>query len=662
MLKKHQVQKMLLAWTLLVLGSLGARSFAEDVNGVGIVSHVKVLSDKVEDVSSPEAWKRSHITAGMSAQEKVLAIWCTVVKYRHQIDPPDEFLQDNVHDVFKTIHVYGYGQCCCASSHVETLARYLGMEARGWGINVHSVPEVQYDNSWHTVDGSLMNYFLNPDGKIASVADIKKAVQEWHAQHPGYRGNDGKLRQFAANGGWKKGPALLAATGEQFWDANGINMAGWHGWPSTMQEYDCKEFLFDYGGSMGYELNVQLREGERLTRNWFNRGLHVNQLEGAGDHSLAKDVAPLGMCRKLGDVAPGRIGNGTLEYDVPLASGAFRRGALAAENLATREEDASSPAAVHVRDSAKPGVLVIDMPSSYVYLSGRLRLQPVIGPGGSIAVAFSDNHGLDWTEIARIDASGPQPLDLKKHCYRRYDYRLKFQLLGKGTGLDAIAIHHDIQHSQAPLPALLPGENKISFSAGPYEGTVTLEGATTVQYRDKERNLFYKAFHPIMTGGMRTDGMRPGARGTITFPIATPGEMQRLRMNAFWRARDKRDGYEVELSFDGGKHFRQVAKLDGPTTGTSRYFIFADIPPGKKEVQLRLGGHEVNTAMLFGLRIDADYKQPFGGFRPVMITYKWEEDGKPQSNEHVATQPEETYTIHCGQKAVVKSFTVELAR
>ncbi len=138
--------------------------------------------------------------------------------------------------------------------------------------------------------------------------------------------------------------------------------------------------------------------------------------------------------------------------------------------------------------------------------------------------------------------------------------------------------------------------------------------------------------------------------------------MTRLRMNAFWRARDKRDGYEVAVSLDGGKHFRPVAKLGGPTAGTSRYFTFADIPPGTKEAQLRLSGHEVNTAMLFGLRIDADYKQPRGGFRPVKITYAWEEDGKPQTNEHVATRPAETYSIHCGPKAVVKSFTVELAR
>jgi len=42
--------------------------------------------------------------------------------------------------------------------------------------------------------------------------------------------------------------------------------------------------------------------------------------------------------------------------------------------------------------------------------------------------------------------------------------------------------------------------------------------------------------------------MRVEGKGSITFPIATPGEMTRLRVNAFYRARDKRDGFAVELA------------------------------------------------------------------------------------------------------------------
>src|ERR1043165_2625002 len=81
---------------------------------VAVVSHVKGMSDKnQEDVTSPEAWKATVIKPGMTDQEKAIAIWRTVTKYRHQASPPDEG-SSSVHDPIKTFNVYGYGQCCCA--------------------------------------------------------------------------------------------------------------------------------------------------------------------------------------------------------------------------------------------------------------------------------------------------------------------------------------------------------------------------------------------------------------------------------------------------------------------------------------------------------------------------------------------------------------------
>ena len=53
----------LVAWTMISAPSgVGAEP-------MGVVSHVKVLSDKIEDVSSIEAWKRSFIKPGMSDGE-----------------------------------------------------------------------------------------------------------------------------------------------------------------------------------------------------------------------------------------------------------------------------------------------------------------------------------------------------------------------------------------------------------------------------------------------------------------------------------------------------------------------------------------------------------------------------------------------------------------
>src|SRR5207302_11416588 len=105
---------------------------------------------------------------------------------------------------------------------------------------------------------------------------------------------------------------------------------------------------------------------------------------------------------------------------------------------------------IHLKDAGKPGTFVIRMPSSYVYLRGQVAFNAVVESGGSVAVSFSDNHGLDWKPVAEVKQSGGQKIDLKPLVYRRYDYRLKFVLSGKGTGLDALKITHDIQHSQRP--------------------------------------------------------------------------------------------------------------------------------------------------------------------------------------------------------------------
>ena len=68
------------------------------------------------------------------------------------------------------------------------------------------------------------------------------------------------------------------------------------------------------------------------------------------------------------------------------------------------------------------------------------------------------------------------------------------------------------------------------------------------------------------------------------------------------------------------------------------------------------GALELNNA-----RIDADYKEPAGGFRPVQVTYVWTEGGVEKRDVHVAKSPEESYTIKCDATPVMKSLILELA-
>ena len=154
--------------------------------------------------------------------------------------------------------------------------------------------------------------------------------------------------------------------------------------------------------------------------------------------------------------------------------------------------------AVHVKDSASTAVLDLRMPSSYVYLSGSLTFTPMLGDGGEIKVFVSDNNGMDWKEVATVTTGGAKTINLKRLVFRRYVYLLRFVMKGKGTGLDRLKLTHDIQHSQRALPALGEGENKIRFTAGPQEGTITIEGA--MEPSSKGKQLLFGDFHPRLDG------------------------------------------------------------------------------------------------------------------------------------------------------------------
>jgi hypothetical protein len=649
----------------LAVATLAAGVAAAQPGPVGVVSNVKVLSDKVPDVSCLEAWKKSFIKQGMSDKEKALAIFNSEVTFQQADAPPMEFLQreDAVLDPIKLFNVYGYTLCSVSSANVMCLARYVGLPARCFTIQNHVVPEIFYDGAWHMFDADLIEYFPKADGTIASIQEIVDAVSQWTAKHPEFAALDkGGRYKYMANPGWKTGPDVLLRN--PFYDDMGWLPCAEFAWGDTMQQFRSIANNWQSCYSMGYRVNVELREGERLTRNWFNKGMHVNMDRGEKPGSLTAKIgeASFRHSRRWGDIAPGRVGNGTLEYDVPLAGGAFRGGALTAANLAAKSEDKAGPA-VHVKDPNEPGVLDIRMPSSYVYLDGRLTFVPVVGDGGAIKVLVSDNNGLDWKQVAAVSETGMQTIDLKPLVLRRYVYIVRFVMSGKGTGMEGLRIENDIQHSQRPLPALARGDNKITFSAGPAEGTITIEGATDTAAKGK--NLTLADFHPQL------DGYAPGAfphgegEKSITLPVKTPGDMTRLRISDFFVSSGKDSMYLIDVSFDGGKTWKTADRpegLSGQRIFVGRYATVSDLPAGTRAALVRYQAIGRNTLALCNARIDADFKQPCGGFRPVQVTYVWEEGGLEKKDVHVAKSPQETYTITCESTPLMKSLVVELAK
>jgi hypothetical protein len=629
---------------------------------VGVVSQIRVVSDKVPDVTTLEAWKKSFIKEGMTDEEKAMAIWRTVSMFQHQDSSVEELLHNegSLTDVMKVIHVYGHSYCGMAAAHAMSLARYIGMEARGWTINSHVVPEIKWDGAWHLLDPSLLVYFPKADKKIASVEEVIAAVKEWYARNPEYwdgkKGDEGKLRKLHQEGGWqgwRKGPELLNNC--PTYDPTGWVPAKSHGWYAQMMEYDgsCgdgKPFLYEMGFSQGYQVNVQLRKGEKLVRNWGHKGLHLENKPGC--LNLKPTEGGLAYSSKMfGDLSNGRIGNGTHEYTVPVTTGAYRKGALLVENLADQS--------AQVKDAAKDGVLVIRMPSSYVYLSGQVALQSVIPTKGEIHVLLSDNNGLDWKTIHMGDASGSATIDLKPHVYRRYDYRLKFLLKGQGVGLSSLKISHDIQHSQRPLPALGQGENTITFGSG-VEGTISVEGSHYAAHKGKQ--VLITDFKPAAEGMSLMDSIAvKGPKGEVVFPVETPGDITRVRFGLSGRVNDKTDRWALDVSWDNGKTWQAADTLTGPARFASKFATATGAPAGTRKVLVRYSGQQTTVAMIFNLRIDVDYREPQGGFAPVKITYAWDEAGQEKQHVHVARKADEVYKVTCAGRPTMKSITLELA-
>src|SRR4051794_23839005 len=200
----------------LVMSAVTVRAEGREPSA-GRINNLKVLSDKIEDVTTVENILGSFVRPGMSDEDRSRALWTAAVKYRHQTEPPNEHLAADweAHDPVKIFNVYGYCMCCCCSALIEALSRADGREARGRILNGHSVPEVRYGDAWHMFDTSLITYFPRPgDGGIASVDEITAAVTQWHDTHPGYRKENARLLDVMRAEGWKgwkaNGPELLA--------------------------------------------------------------------------------------------------------------------------------------------------------------------------------------------------------------------------------------------------------------------------------------------------------------------------------------------------------------------------------------------------------------------------------------------------------------------
>jgi hypothetical protein len=658
----------------LMLVAIGSVAVAADppVPRGARVNNLKVLSDKIDDVTTADNILKSFLKPGMSDAERSKAVWIAAVKYRHQTPPPNEYLAGDweTHDPVKLLNVYGYCMCCCCSSLIEALNRLDGREARGRILNGHSVPEVKYGGSWHMYDCSLITIFPKPSsGEIASVDEIGQAIRDWYAQHPEYKGNGAKLEQLMRSDGWtgyKKGPALLAHCPYYH--------LGWfpartHGWNATMAEYDRNSEVYEYGYHVGHRALFSLRPGEALVREAGNRGLYVNMAEAPAWDGL-KAKAPENDLVYLKDFFPGYngglVGNGTHRYVPDLASGGLAAGADVYENLAT----GASPA-LRLRTGGKPGVAIVAITSPYVYLGGRLKVKAVRkAEADKVRIAISTNNGRTFTPLWAADQVGQSEavVDLKDRIFRRYAYWLKIELTSAdadGAGLEAFAVENDIQHAPRTLPWLGKGSNTITVAADQDTGLASRASTGRITPDARFAKNESTGSMGVVFDNLKVDDGScwwKGGVGRMTVPIKAPGDLVALGCCTHIRARGAKDVVRLLLSFDDGKTWKEAAKIAGPTLATTQYFRFTQIPAGKKQALLRYELSGNNAVGIFSFRIDADYKDPRAAkeFLPFDVVYRWKEKGKVTTHRETIGQLPFTFQVETAAVPEMVSVTYEM--
>jgi hypothetical protein len=663
----RQMNSLIAAAIVLVWPSLTQAQ--ERAAGGARVNQLKVLSDKIDDVTTVENIVKSFAKPGMSDQDRAKGLWKAIIRYRHQTTPPNEHLAGDweAHDPVKIFNVYGYCMCCCCSALVEALNREDGREAQGRILNGHSVPEVRYRNGWHMFDGSLINYFPRPeDGIIASVDEVAAAVAEWYAKNPGYQKNGDKIFQLMRKDGWEAwktaGPPLLSNC--PFY-RKGYLPARTHGWDATMAEYDRKSEVYEYGYQVGHRALFSLRPGESFVREAGNRGLHVNMDVDSSWEGL-KAKAPENDLVYVKEYLPGYRGglvaNGTHRYAPSLSQGDLERGAEVYENLTS-----GGASTVRVKGVGRPGVVVIPLISPYVYLGGKLKLVATgRSSSDSLKVSISTNNGRTFAPIHSATPSErtQATVDLKDRIFRRYAYWLRIELLG-GAALDSIEIENDFQHAPRTLPWLDAGKNTI---------TVAADGDTAIATRSIACRITGEAAfdknETSATMGVVFDNVDlrfdacwwKGGTGTMTVPVEVPGDLVSLGFSTQFRARSTKDRIRVTASADNAKSWREIAVLRGPTQGRTEHIRAEKWPAKTRKVLLRFEMTGDNTAGVQSFRIDADYRDPMaaGTFRPFRVVHRWKEGGREKSHtENIARLPAK-YTIQAGSAPEMLSVSYEM--
>jgi hypothetical protein len=636
------------------------------------VCNVKVVTDANPDYTDIGSMIHSITSNWQTDKEKCWAIWYWNKIGRRQT-APIHLHRTELTDPIRQFNDYGFTMCSTVAGVNCSIWGAMGYNVKFWDISLHTVPEVFYDGNWHMYDSSLSALYTTCDGsRLAGVTEI---------------GADGAC---AASGG-KTEPGHIAkyhcltAT-----SPNGY-LEGCDTIRSLNDEYKCfnprglKYRNYYNNWDLGHRYILNLREGEVYMR--FYRRLDADSPKGTVQNekrpNFKSDPAYFVPNEKTGldpeciNPRYGLRGNGRRTWTPPLTAAGI------AANAFTLSGVTAGNGGVQPAKAGQPGEVVFKVEGANVITSLTLKASFLRKTGNDAAsIAISTNNGLAWKEVWNAgDKTGdvPAEVELLDPVNGLYEVLVKVTLKGQADATNAqlasLSFDTTTEVNAKTQPRLKLGKNTVYVGAGDQTESIVfwpdLRSDKYKQYVVDEHNVKvsddpkgWKGSFPAVKGG---------EDAWVTFRIDAPGDITRITYGGRFCNRGKDAHMSLLHSFDGGKTWAKSYTLTDTTApwDVIHYEKVDAVPAGTRSVLFKYLWNAFNAGddvcSLYTARMEANYKPANPGFKPMDVTFTWNERQEDyslvkRSHTQLVDKAPCTYTINVGgvDHPVMESLRVSL--
>ena len=406
-------------------------------------------------------------------------------------------------------------------------------------------------------------------------------------------------------------------------------------------------------------MDFVLRQGESLTRYWRPQGGRWSHQPQDAEKPFFRRLihqVPFGAKGNHPRFSIWTHGNGLFDYTPRLRKGSsdFDDGVFDRNNVELTDEGLTL-----ARDGEGEAIFEVLSPYVIVPLVGDIDDKSddseasvvTFTSRGQVRVSISLDYGRSFIPVKTVNDDGETSLDLTPYLRERYQYLLKFTLVGKKSDafLDSLRIRTWVQVAPISLPRLKKGLNHLRYDVGDQYGLYTIPWLHIPNMGDREEMSRYWEGEPKDYDPLRKTQRLKGEMDLVF--NAPPGRKVKWMslggfFNSYQRAAAASTRNEIWYALGDSDDWKLAHRSNVPTWHSHWHYacdeeIVLDMPVDKVRVRY-VGNPGVN-----GVRVNLHSLRP--DEKPdnsVVVTHYFKMNGKTEQRRFTFDNPAD-YVINC---------------